>query len=316
MGSTKLYGGEGMSLQSAEFVPFIYGLVDPLDVGHVRYVGMARVVASRPYDHAQYARENSKTNPHLMNWIRKLQSEGREYQHIVLEFLPNGSRSLLGFVEKCYIKSLREIGHGLLNVTAGGEGGDTGITPEGRAILSAKAKGNQNFLGREHTPETRAHLSAVQKGRKKSAKAIEGIKRGWLKRKRHPGVPSPLRGRKHREDSRVQMRESGKAAWADNPERRAALARRNQERSLRALEKKRQREIEKKLAASEIYEKWRASLCAAWVIRRAREALITPEQKRQQKIDKAAAIEKKLAAAKQELADALAARAALDEDQS
>lgn len=215
---------------SAAFSPFVYGLVDPQDAGHVRYVGMARVTASRPYDHAKNARKGSTVNPHLMNWVRKLQTEGREYKHIVLEALsPDAPRELLGFVEKCYIKSLREVGHKLTNATIGGEGGDTGITPEGRESLRAKARGNQAFLGRRHTEETKAAQSAAQKGIKKSESQVAGIVSGWKHRKRVAGW-APAAGLVHSDKTKAQMSASGKFAW-NNPERRAALAQRNRDRA-------------------------------------------------------------------------------------
>ena len=37
----------------AEFRPFVYGLVDPLEPKHVRYVGMSGVRAERPSCHAK-----------------------------------------------------------------------------------------------------------------------------------------------------------------------------------------------------------------------------------------------------------------------
>lgn len=83
------------------FRPFVYGLIDPLEPGHVRYVGMASVRASRPNEHAYLARKGSNGNPHLMNWIRKIQSEGREPTFLVLEQLSEGAtKKFLGFVEQ------------------------------------------------------------------------------------------------------------------------------------------------------------------------------------------------------------------------
>ena len=102
--------------------PFVYGLVDPADVSHVRYVGMA-TGASRPYAHAKEAR-SPKTRPsHKINWIRLIQSEGREPSVLVLEELPEGaSRSFVGQIETMYIDSLKRIGHRLTNITSGGDG--------------------------------------------------------------------------------------------------------------------------------------------------------------------------------------------------
>lgn len=114
--------------------PFVYGLVDPTEPKHVRYVGMASVNAARPYSHARHTK-----NQHLANWIQKLKTVGRIYEVLILEELPEtGSRDLLGFVEQCYIRSLREIGHRLTNIAEGGWTGDIGIEARERQSKSLK----------------------------------------------------------------------------------------------------------------------------------------------------------------------------------
>ena len=125
------------------FAPFVYGLVDPLEPKHVRYVGMAGVRASRPYDHAKWARRERAKPTWQVRWIRKLQTAGREPDVLILEQLSEGaSRALLGFIEKCYIKSLREIGHHLTNVSEGGDGGTTRKGSKHRAESIDKMKGH------------------------------------------------------------------------------------------------------------------------------------------------------------------------------
>lgn len=105
--------------------PFIYGLIDPLEPKHVRYVGMA-FKTKRPYQHAIKARNNSN-HSYLFHWIRSLQSEGRNPSVLLLEELSIGAtRKFVGEIEKMYISSLREIGHRLINVAKGGDGGDVG----------------------------------------------------------------------------------------------------------------------------------------------------------------------------------------------
>lgn len=143
-------------------VPFIYGLVDPVDTKHVRYVGMA-MRAKRPYMHADNTRKKRDTkNPYLTNWIRKVQAEGREPSVLVLEELPEGAtRNFTGLVERMYIASLRSIGHRLTNISDGGWGGDQG--PEINAKISASQKGKRNRgCGKPHTPEHRAWMKAKQ----------------------------------------------------------------------------------------------------------------------------------------------------------
>jgi hypothetical protein len=61
----------------AEFRPFIYGLVDPLEPAHVRYVGMA-LQWKRPFAHAKRASKyygNHFTEAHRVAlkeaWVRR-----------------------------------------------------------------------------------------------------------------------------------------------------------------------------------------------------------------------------------------------------
>jgi len=70
------------------------------------------------------------------------------------------AREFLGFVEKCYIKSLREIGHDLINVAEGGDGGKLGeLTPEGRARKIAALIGNTHTRGTKRSIESRKQQS-------------------------------------------------------------------------------------------------------------------------------------------------------------
>ena len=67
----------------------IYGLVDPLDAGHVRYVGMA-FKAQRPYQHSLSARNKLDKHSHLFHWIRSLHIEGPK---VVMSVESNKARS-------------------------------------------------------------------------------------------------------------------------------------------------------------------------------------------------------------------------------
>ncbi len=178
-----------------DFYPFVYAHVDPFDPTHVRYVGLASKREDRPYQHMRAARRSkTKRTPHI-SWIRKLQSEGREPSVLILEELP--SNALLGFVESCYISSLRTLGHQLTNMTLGGYGGDTGrlSTAEERAEMSIFQTGRKRSVEtraliakakRELVvkPETCAKLSAVLTGRKLSPESL--MKRSVTLRARTP----------------------------------------------------------------------------------------------------------------------------------
>jgi hypothetical protein len=224
--------------------PFIYGLVDPAEPKHVRYVGMTLTRKKRPYDHAKNARNGSKRHPHLLNWVRKIQSEGREYDVLVLEQLSSGiSRSLAGFAEQCYIKSLREIGHDLTNATIGGDGGDASTgrvrSAEARAKYSIaqkaswakrKAASNGCSLGHPWSKEARAKLSATKMGSRASeetrkilsaahlgslrtegskAKQSATLKELWAKRKDGEATLTP----EQKEELAERRREATRRGW-------------------------------------------------------------------------------------------------------
>lgn len=185
------------------FAPFIYGLYDSLDAGHIRYVGMAGTRAERPYDHASLARR-SKKNSHLMNWIRKVQASGREPSVLVLEQLPEGAAlKFVGEIEKMYIASLRRIGHRLTNVSEGGEGRAGAHTPETRAKISAALTGRK---GQSPSAAARAAQSLALRGRKLPPRSAE-----WLK-----NLSASKRGCKHVVNSGTgeNISEGLRRAWA------------------------------------------------------------------------------------------------------
>lgn len=190
-----------------EHQPFVYGLYDPAEVGHIRYVGMAPSNPSRPYQHAKRAQKDLTDDSYLMHWIRKIQAEGREPSVMILEQLREGTgRKFLGFVESCYIKSLRQIGHRLTNENDGGWGGSNGPHSE-----ETRAKMRAGW-----TPETRARVGAAAKERNTGTKLSE-----WTRAKQskaHQGLV-------HSEETRLDIGAARRTAW-DNAtlEERAAHA--------------------------------------------------------------------------------------------
>jgi len=170
----------------AGFKLCIYGLGDPHEFGHVRYVGMA-LKPSRPNEHASAALKVVKKASYLINWVRKLQKEGRSYVVLVLEELPEGTtRHFLGFVEQCYIKALRQIGHHLTNVHEGGWGGST-------------------TLGKKWTDEEKQRMRVIFKGRPLSEKHKAALRHPWSEARRtahkshNKGRPWPAARRAARE---------------------------------------------------------------------------------------------------------------------
>lgn len=221
------------------FQPFVYGLCDPVEPGHVRYVGMAPSNPTRPYQHAKRARKDLADDSYLMHWIRKIQAEGREPSVMILEQLNEGiGRKFLGFVETCYIRSLREIGHRLTNENDGGWGGSNGPhtsetiakmkagwTPEVRAkvgeasrerllgksrSMESREKQSKTITGRRFSVEHRANISAARKAlwdnatvqeRTSHAESVSNAMKGRGIGNRNASVPWPDERRAAHSDS-------------------------------------------------------------------------------------------------------------------
>lgn len=198
-----------------DFQPFIYGLFDPTDPGHIRYVGMA-MQPRRPSEHARRARRGVK-HTYLLHWIRLIQSQGREPAVVVLEqFSIGASRLFVGQIERIYINSLRRIGHNLTNVSSGGWGGDCS-TPESRAASAARMR-----LPR--SAEYLANMSAAQKGKKGSEAQRVAVAKANALRVHSDNTREKLRaaslgnkhnfGKKASEETRAKISASVRAAFA------------------------------------------------------------------------------------------------------
>jgi hypothetical protein len=161
---------------------------------------MAPAKANRPYRHAFEARRSSARVTHKINWIRKIQAEGREPAILILEELqPSTTREFVGFVEKCYIKSLREIGHRLTNSTDGGEG-VLNPSVENRAAKSARSKGNKYALGYVQTEEQKK-----RRGRSIAKYWAEHPGECVVSKERREKIAKTLTGYKHTPEACANM---------------------------------------------------------------------------------------------------------------
>ena len=116
----------------------IYALVDPRD-GQIRYVGKSTSGYRRPMEHLQ-PRRSHKGNTKNSNWVNSLLKKGLKPIIRPLEWKedPNDLYDL----ERYYVKTLRDSGANLNNLTEGGEG----------------------LSGRTHTMETKLKCSVVHGG--------------------------------------------------------------------------------------------------------------------------------------------------------
>ena len=191
-----------ISSPQINFKPCVYGLVDPNEPGHVRYVGLARQ-PNRPFSHAQEARRSSRSSWKL-NWIRSIQAVGREPAVIVLEELSfgrlsssNASSGLLGFVESSYIASLKSIGHRLTNLTAGGEG----LIDPAQEVRDKISKSQSAAMA---PLEMRKRISDKQKIRLANRSTEEKEKHRQVARAYRPS-----------DDAKKKIGERSKECWAD-----------------------------------------------------------------------------------------------------
>lgn len=277
------------------FRPFVYGLYDPQDAGHIRYVGMAPVKASRPLCHSREARRKSTPLSYKINWIRKLHAEGRDYGILILEELfEDTQREFVGEVEKMYIKSLREIGHKLTNATDGGEG-CSNPSAENLEKRAVKLRGNKFRLGHKHSGVTRKRMSDSRR------KYLEDNPPVPIADGTKVQIAKTLTGYKHTDKARANMAASRVGS------KRSLEARQNMSRAQKgrtvSLESRKQiadsltgrkdsvetrllkRESAIKAKASfEARENARIKQKAVWAVRKEAEALLTPQEKLERKI--------------------------------
>lgn len=187
-----------------DFASFIYGLVDPVEPKHIRYVGMSIKSEKRPLDHSKNAKKSIK-HSHLLHWIRSLHSDGRDYVVIKLEILNSfTSRKFAVFVESCYIKSLRSIGHRLTNVTDGGIGGMDGpASPEFKAKVGAITR----RLWQD--PNYRAKMKIARTGLKRSEKSCSNMSKAqkgrFVSEETKNKIAQTLTGRKATVETRIKQ---------------------------------------------------------------------------------------------------------------
>lgn len=120
---------------------FIYTLRDPR-THNIVYVGKADNLEKRLNVHLK-----EKGHYPKVYWIKKLIRNGLIPSIDVLDVV---LKSEWQFWERYWIQQLKSWGIRLLNKTNGGEGGDTGITKEGRIRLSISKIGNKGRIGQPH----------------------------------------------------------------------------------------------------------------------------------------------------------------------
>jgi len=203
----------------------IYGLVDPLEPEHIRYVGLAKGT-NRALTHMRdaYKYKNDFVNTHKLNWCRKLGSERRMYEVVILEQFDEFEIKELGWNEKLWILACKITGHKLTNATIGGEGVFPQLfTPERRAEIGARTKkmwedpefkqrhiermrGNQNLKGTKAAEETKLKQSKAHKGRIQSQDEIQKSANSRRGLQRTPEQRARMSAAQHKRYERIEER--------------------------------------------------------------------------------------------------------------
>lgn len=131
----------------------IYALVDPR-TDEIRYVGKSINPQSRCLEHLKQAKKHTRSRK--LAWIRSLLKIGLCYQIQVLE--DDVPKSEWIAREQHWIKTVREQGHRLTNLTDGGDGGKPSLSSRRKMSRSAKAAWanpvvRQRFVDSHNTPE-------------------------------------------------------------------------------------------------------------------------------------------------------------------
>lgn len=205
------------------WILLVYAVIDPSS-GGARYVGKSSSGMLRPKRHFLPGALKAPKYP-FGRWLKKMVESGARPEIRVLEELGEETdrriaNSRLNDAEVRWIKTLREQGCSLLNLTNGGDGSvgqPSGMSGKHHSqetkdrIRAArlgvprsdetKAKIKNAFCGKKHSTDSRAKMSVAAAGHKR-----------WLGRKHSDESIEKMRnshrGKKHSAETRAKMRAS------------------------------------------------------------------------------------------------------------
>lgn len=185
---------------------FIYGLFDPR-TNELRYIGKSNNPKTRYNGHIYKAIHILSETNHVLNWIRKLLSQGKQPKLVVLEEVSSNEWQE---AERWWIKLCRSLGYNLTNITEGGDAPEMTEesikkmseskkgkkhTEESKKKIGLKSIGRKNWLGKTHSEETKRKISETKKGTKLTEEHIRK-------------VVEKLRGRSVSEETRKKIAKS------------------------------------------------------------------------------------------------------------
>jgi len=156
----------------------VYALVLKSSPENYRYIGRTNETPSRRLS-KHISEVNMGNQVYVYRWMRKSINRGETIEIVVLE--DNLTYKESGVREVYYIRTLKEKGFKLTNLTEGGDGGRLGQSGwKHTEETLAKMRGNKHCLGRKDSPETREkkRLSALgNKGRTGMPHTEESLER-------------------------------------------------------------------------------------------------------------------------------------------
>jgi hypothetical protein len=201
----------------------IYGLTEPDQPWHIRYVGQVwqppgrsaeEALQKRLKEHISLAKATQGSSNHRVNWIKRVLRQGH-VPGIVL--LATGTVATGDDLEMFHIRAQRAAG---FDVTNNGDGGGTNrgkkIGPawnKGRTLSTEEKKKVHKIV---FTPEVRAKMSAAKKGKKQDpdvvAKRVATTKITAPERGAH--IAAANRGKKRTPEQIERIKEGRRAAGA------------------------------------------------------------------------------------------------------
>lgn len=184
---------------------FIYALIDPRN-NSIRYIGKADEEKERFTTHIYFAKKDIGNNKHKNNWIKRILKENLLPIISIIDQVPFAEWQ---FWERHYISLYKSWGFKLLNMTNGGDGGDT-MSGRKQSEETCRRK-SIAFKGiNKGKPSPRKGVHLLQQTKDKIAEkrldtkhTTESIKKMSV---RKMGEGNPMYNRKHSEQTLEIMR--------------------------------------------------------------------------------------------------------------
>jgi hypothetical protein len=182
---------------------FIYGLFDPIEAAHIRYIGVSNSPAYRLCQHVDEALRLG-TSSYKCNWLRKVLDEGRFPETSVLREATTLEEAYQ--LEIQLIEEHLQAGHRLTNASSGGQGPLMHVVSnEARERISA------SLLGRKNGPHSAETIQKMREAQRRP-EVLAATSAPHIGKARSPEVRAKIRatltGHNVSEETRKKMSEA------------------------------------------------------------------------------------------------------------